>query len=286
MSQRETNQVHESDDVCALPLVRRLGAALDYEPSRWKEGDPLPRGWHLALFSRDTPQSVLRTDGVASFDFGLPDLGLPRLVFGGRRIHFHGDIPIGAHLLRQSRLVSVEEKNGRSGRSAVVTAQHDIFLQGQQSPVVSEQHDLIMREAAPVNGPSLATTQPMRESVPAESLAQVRRSTVTPDELLLFRVAAVMFNAHRIHYDLPYATVQEGYSGLVVNASVSTLLLLEFYRAQCEPMLDFLSLRHMGMALCGRPLTLCATPGEERAWSVWAESEAGGLVVKGQMGSK
>ena len=38
----------------------------------------------------------------------------------------------------------------------------------------------------------------------------------TFDHVQLFLYNAVLFNAHRIHYDLPYATEGEGYPGLVI----------------------------------------------------------------------
>ena len=38
----------------------------------------------------------------------------------------------------------------------------------------------------------------------------------TPDNVQLFLYNATLFNAHRIHYDLPYATGVEGYPGLVI----------------------------------------------------------------------
>ena len=38
----------------------------------------------------------------------------------------------------------------------------------------------------------------------------------TPDNIQLFFYNAVLWNAHRIHYDLPYATNVEGYPGLVI----------------------------------------------------------------------
>lgn len=37
-----------------------------------------------------------------------------------------------------------------------------------------------------------------------------------PDIIQLFFYNAVLWNAHRIHYDLPYATEVEGYKGLVI----------------------------------------------------------------------
>ena len=38
----------------------------------------------------------------------------------------------------------------------------------------------------------------------------------TPDNAELFFYNAALWNAHRIHYDLPYATNEEGYEGLVI----------------------------------------------------------------------
>ena len=37
-----------------------------------------------------------------------------------------------------------------------------------------------------------------------------------PDEIQLFFYNAALWNAHRIHFDLPYAQEEEGYPGLVI----------------------------------------------------------------------
>ena len=273
-----SNAVQKGDDVCALPIVRRLGATLNVDPGRWREGDSLPRGWHLAFFTVDTRQSELRSDGVAGFGIELPDLGLPRIVFGGRRIRFYGDIPIGSHLHRESRLLSVTPKDGRSGRFAVVTIQHEIFIRGASEPAVVEWQDQVMREAANTLENSKET-----EPAPARGMPDpVHRSIVVPDEMLLFRVSAIMFNPHRIHYDLPYAR-REGYPALVVNGSVSSLLLLEFFRTMAGREPESINLRNISLAFCGRPLRLNAIP-HDKQWRVWADDENGNVVAEGTIG--
>ncbi|MDB5849274.1 MAG: hypothetical protein JWP29_3026 [Rhodoferax sp.] len=279
----------EADDVCALPLVRRLSATLDIDPGRWKEGQAIPRGWHLALFSVDTPQSRVRGDGFAGLGINLPDLGLPRIVFGGRRIRFHGDIPIGAHLRRTTRLLSVAPKTGRSGRVAIVTIEHLVFIAGDDRPVITELQDYIMREAADprvtvaaADKSASAGIAPGATEKPGMPEATVRQ-VVVPDELLLFRVSAVMFNPHRIHYDLPYTMEREAYPALVVNGSVSSLLLLEFFRRESGLEPDFIDLRNGGLAFSGRPLRLNAVEGV-RSWQVWADNADGGMVIEGRMG--
>ena len=275
-----------SDDVCALPLVRRLGAALDMAPEQWREGAALPRGWHVAFFSVDTPQSQVRADGFAGLGVALPELGMPRIVFGGRKIHFFGDIPIGARLRRNSRLLSVVPKEGRSGRLAVCTVQHEIFVEGGTEAVVLELHDYVMREAvAPSEDAGAGAANPVAPvptptpPMPEPSLRRI----VTPNELLLFRISAVMSNPHRIHYDSPYALNVEGYPALVVNGSVASLLLLEFFRSESGREPNAISLRNGGLSFCGRPLRLNAIA-EDRQWQVWADDEQGRVAVEGTMG--
>ena len=122
--------VMHTRDVCALPLARRLAAMLDRDPADIREGDPLPRGWHVMLFNAPTGQSRLRPDGAAGLGVTLPDIGLPRLMLGGRRNSFAGDIPIGARVRRETRQGDAEMKNGRTGRFAVVRVEHRIFVEG------------------------------------------------------------------------------------------------------------------------------------------------------------
>ena len=55
--------------------------------------------------------------------------------------------------------------------------------------------------------PSIEALQP-GEELPAQSHS--------PDNVQLFFYNAALWNAHRIHYDLPYATDVEGYPGLVI----------------------------------------------------------------------
>lgn len=271
----------ETDDVCALPIVRRLGAALDMDPGQWREGDALPRGWHLAFFSVDTRQSQLRADGFAGLGVALPDLGLPRIVFGGRKIQFNGDITIGAKLRRSSSLLSVVPKEGRSGRFAICTIEHQIFLADAKQPAVVELHDYMLREAAAPVADSTAAKS-AATTAPAKPEPTLRR-VVTPDEMLLFRISAVMFNPHRIHYDSPYAKNAEGYPALVVNGSVASLLLLEFFRSESGRKPDSIFLRNIGLAFCGQPLRLNAIK-QDRQWQVWADDEHGQVVVEGSIG--
>ena len=261
-----------ANDICALPLVRRMAALLDRDPASFKEGDPLPRGWHVALFNPPTPQSQLRADGAAHLGVTLPDLGLPRLMMGGRKIEFAGDIPIGARVTRTSLPGEVTIKEGRSGRFALIDVEHRICLDGGAAPVVIETTSYVLREEE--SGPQAPPPPPAPTPVPRAD----HMRTVMPDETMLFRYSAITDNPHRIHYDLAYAQ-SEGYPALVVNGSVPIMLLLEMFRAHVggEPA-GFRS-RNLAPILCGVPLTLTLTR-EADKWTMRAHGPTDSVALE------
>ena len=273
-----------TDDVVALPLVRRLAATLDRDPATLREGDALPRGWHVILFNVPTRQSQLRQDGAASLGVTLPDIGLPRLMLGGRQTRFFGLIPIGAHVRRETQQGGVQLKQGRSGKFALVKVKHSIFVGDSTQAAVVETQDYILREAslavpaASAGIPALSSPPavPAQHPTPniAAKIATTSSSILVPDEALLFRYSAITDNPHRIHYDYGYATAAEGYPALVVNGSIPTMFLLELFRSSAGREPVALTSRNLAPMFCNRALRLNALQ-EETSWRLWAEDEDG-----------
>lgn len=56
-----------------------------------------------------------------------------------------------------------------------------------------------------------------------------------PTTVALFRMSAVMWNAHRVHYDQAYATEVEGHAGLLVPANLLSSYLCEAAMAWAGP---------------------------------------------------
>ena len=270
-----SGEIEEMEDVCALPLVQRVAALLDTDPSRLRIGEPMPRGWHAALFTVATRQSELRPDGVAGLGVKLPDLGLPRIMMGGKRARFDGDIIIGATARRMSQTTSVMPKSGRTGRFVIVTMQHKIFSGTSTSPVLVEEQDYVMREGGEVEnasgGSAVAPTSPR--------LASDIERTIVPDEPMLFRYSAITFNTHRIHYDLPYATAKEHYPALVVNGSIAALFLVEMFKAWTGRQPNEIVSRNLAPLYCGRPVKLRAAS-DGAVWRSWAEDDTGRTAVE------
>ena len=264
----DNDEVIVADDVCGLALVRRLAAMLDRDPASLNEGDALPRGWHPTMFNPPTRQSQLRHDGAADLGVRLPDIGLPRLMLGGRQNRFLGNIPIGARVRRESRQGGVQMKQGRSGRFALVKVEHRIFVAGDREPALIEIQDYVLREAASATAPAAA---PVAAPAVAAAAADVPEATrvLLPDQQLLFRFSAITDNPHRIHYDQPYATTVEGYPALVVNGSIPGMFLLELFRATVGREPVTLASRNLAPMFCGQPLQLNLRQDGAR-WRLWA----------------
>lgn len=255
---------------CGISAVRRVAAMLDLDPDMCCEGDPLPRGWHFILLGADTRRGALRADGFPGLGVPLPDLGLPRLLLGGRSVTFHGDIAIGSSLRRESRVQSISRKTGANGPMAVVTLEHALFPAGAVAPVLTETQTYILlgqpASLPPADGPGLPW--PATHS---------RR--VVPDNTLLFQYSALGFNSHRIHLDRTFARETEGFPDLVVNGGLTTLLLTEMLRTTVGRSPARLRARHLAPLFCDRPVLLTAEQDGSR-WLLRAHDDTGRLAVE------
>jgi 3-methylfumaryl-CoA hydratase len=259
----------ESDRLDLFP-ARGMSALLDRDPEGLTEGDPLPRGWHWLYFKPTAPRGSLGEDGHPRRGKFLPPIELPRRMWAGGRLRFHGPLVLGEAVARRSEILTVEMKEGRTGRLGLVTVGHAI--RGPAGVLVDEEQDLVYR-GAPAEGAS------PRRSDPPPSPAW--EETFLPDPVVLFRFSALTFNGHRIHYDHPYATEVEGYPALVVHGPLTALLMLDAAeRWTGRPMARF-SYRAVSPLFAHRPMTLAGRPaGDGGGVEVWASDAEGGLAMR------
>src|SRR5262245_33987309 len=107
-------------DSCDARRVADLAATLD-RPRAPAPGERLPPGWPGMFFSPMARGSTLGPDGHAARGEFLPPVALPRRRWAGGRLVFREPIPVGASLARESEVVRVESKSGRSGAMVFVT---------------------------------------------------------------------------------------------------------------------------------------------------------------------
>jgi len=257
----------ESDvDYVTLPAVRRLAATLDRNDPPPRMGDPLPVGWHSIFFPRVVRQSEIGPDGHPQRGDFLPPVPLPRRMFGGKRIRFVSDILLGDELRRESEILSVTPKHGRSGDMVFVTVKTEIH--SPRALAVTEEQDIIYR-----GEPDPAAPPPPPQPVPGRV---VWSHATTVDGVQLFRYSALTFNGHRIHYDHRYVTQVEGYPDLVVNGSLQMMLVFELVRTHASTPLTSLSSRNVRPMFVDQPCTVCGEPSpDNRTARLWVSDAHG-----------
>ena len=183
------------------------------------EGEVMPPLWHWFAFAPTVANDRLARDGHPKLGDFLPPVPLGRRMWASGALKFHAPLTVGTPFEKSSRIAKVAEKEGRTGRMVFVTVEHQIAASGRT--LIEERQDIVYldipdRFRAPEK-------MPMPE---APALHERTRAT----EPLLFRFSAITFNAHRIHYDLPYAQTVEHYPGLVVHGPLQACWLIEAAR--------------------------------------------------------
>lgn len=259
------------EEACTQALLRRVAAMLDLDPDPLATAGVLPRGWHFALLAADTTRSALRSDGFPGLGVPMPDLGLPRLMLGGRTVSFRQDLPIGSTVKRSSEVRNIVRKTTASGAMAVVTMAHELRLGTAPEPALVETQTYLL---LPPRLPGAAAP----EAPPGAPVRAAQRKVVVPDATLLFQYSALGFNSHRIHIDRDHARQVEGFPDLVVNGGLSTLLLTEFLRRDLGVTPSALAIRHVAPLYCNRAVTLTADPQGDR-WQLKAFDDQHRLAV-------
>ena len=217
--------VAQHEDTARTGDLHRMAATLD-GPAPIGSVPPL---WHWTMFLDRTPTAELGPDGHPASNEILPELPHPRRMFAGGRLRWEAPLPVDTPIFRRTSAGAFRHKEGRSGPLSFVTVTHQYLVDG--AVVLTEDQDLVYR---PVAGPRPRPPgqPPARTADDDERSAATAtwRATRVADPALLFRFSALTFNAHRIHYDLPYATMEEGHEGLVVHGPLLAIWLLELVR--------------------------------------------------------
>ncbi|WP_427918713.1 hypothetical protein [Streptomyces sp. cg40] len=215
--------ITDEDDLSAAP-VAAMSALLDQSEAVATDDRPLPPLWHWLYFLHWPAQNELGADGHPRSGHFLPPLPHRQRMFAGGRCEVNEPLRLGERTLRISSLEKATAKYGSTGELLFVTLRHEFRQRGRTCLV--EEQDIVYRSggsprqdrsAAPGSITGLPSGEPWQLSL-------------LPDPTLLFRFSALTANAHRIHYDMPYARGQEGHPGLLVHGPLLALLMLELPR--------------------------------------------------------
>jgi 3-methylfumaryl-CoA hydratase len=259
-----------ADRATAMPIAA-LAATLDRDDPAPAAGSEVPPLWHWLYFTPLTRASELGHDGHARLGGFLPPVPLPRRMWAGGRLEFAHPLRVGDEMTRNSRIVEVSGKSGRSGALVFVTVQHAIA--NAFGVAVTEEHDIVYREA-----PRAAAPPPPPQVAPRD---EAFAREVVPDPVLLFRYSALTFNGHRIHYDRSYVTEVEGYPGLVVHGPLIATLLLDLLRRERpQARVRRFAFKALRPIFDIHRFSVCGRPDGERRYRLWARDHEGALAMR------
>jgi len=256
-------------DTITPRLAASLAAVLD-ETVDLAEGDPAPAGIHWCLSPDIAPMAGLGADGHPARGGFLPPVPLPRRMWAGGRLRFHGNFRVGERVRRDSVIRDVAAKEGRSGALCFVTVAHEYH--GAAGLVLSEEHDIVYRAIAP-------TVLPEPPAAPRQGDI---RAEIEASPVLLARYSAVTFNGHRIHYDRDYAREEELYPGLIVHGPLQATYLLRMARDAFGAMPARFDFRGRAPLFDGGTFSLEARRDGDDRLELWTAARNGAVTLEAE----
>ncbi|WP_220185085.1 MaoC family dehydratase N-terminal domain-containing protein [Paracoccus sp. S1E-3] len=250
-------------DVVTPALIDRFRATFgDY---LFDTGAAAPLGLHWCLAPAAAPRDRLGPDGHPARGGFLPPVPFQNRMWAGGEVRFHRPLMPGDQVTRTSRIAAITPKDGRSGPLVFVTVDHACHVGGALR--IEERQQIVYRPAGP-GRPALEPADPD----PADFAGDFAGDAVT-----LFRYSALTFNGHRIHYDYPYVTEIEGYSGLVVHGPLQATLLMNRAAARAGTGAIRFDYRGLSPLIAGQPVRF-----QDAAGLVRLERPGGATTFEGR----
>ena len=258
-------------------LVNALAALFDDGVPAPQIGEPLPPYWHLAACVTPYPSRELGVDGHPREGIMTPPADLPRRMFAGGSLQIDEWLLVGETIGDAVFVADTTDKVGRSGRLQFVTVVHelcrddDVVSQREEQRIVYREPTIDRPGERPVRAPHVRVERLLTPG------SKPLSATLCADPVSLQRFSALTSNAHRIHYDHPYATEVEGYPDLVVHGPLVLLSLLELLRLEVSrravKSVDF---KASAPVFCGDEVELLGTP---NGHSTVLEAKVAGAVA-------
>ena len=204
-------------DEVSRNLEMRFRATLDIDPGDPQKGEIASSGIHWALAPAVVKSSLLGKDSHPQKGGFLPPVALPRRMWAGCQTKFLDTLKIGDQVKKRSSVVDVNLKNGKSGLLCFVKAKYEFFVD--KKLVIEEFHDIVYRDLD-----NKQVSKLVKNDLPFSNPDYEEEIFAHPT--MLFRYSAITFNGHRIHYDFPYSTREEGYQDLVFHGPLQATLML------------------------------------------------------------
>lgn len=229
-----------------VETLRRFAAAQGADMDVGRRPPPLA---HWAWFVDTVGPDAIGPDGHPRRGGLLPPVRLPRRMFAAAVMTFEKPLALDAEGELSITVADVRHRTGKTGDLVFVEVDRRLSQEGRER--LSERQTIVYRGLGDPVAPVEPTDLPPRH----DALAWL------PTPVDLFRFSAVTFNSHRIHYDRPYVTGEEGYPDLVVHGPFTAAKLFAFAEGRARRPIRRFEFRAMAPLFVSQPIYLA--PGEE-----------------------
>ncbi|MDY0883457.1 MaoC family dehydratase N-terminal domain-containing protein [Dongia soli] len=237
----------------------------------------VPLGFHWCLSPLLAPMHELGPDGHPAKGSFLPPVPLPRRMWAGGTVDYHGELRPGDHVRRRLTIAGIDLKHGRSGPLCFVGVRIDYLTE--RGLAISDLQNIVYREAPSKEQGAASPATAGEAVVPPDVLEH--GWTVTPTPTMLFRYSAVTFNGHRVHYDHPYATGGEGYPGLLVHGPMQATLMLNLAAATRRSVPRRFTCRGLAPLAAGQVFHVRLQPAAQ-SLRCFTQAEGGPIAMEGE----
>jgi 3-methylfumaryl-CoA hydratase len=199
------------DPVTLRRFAAAIGVNLDVE-QRW------PELGHWAYFHPVVPSDDLGHDGHPRRGAFYPPITLPRRMFAAAEIEFFRPLALHSAATLTTAIHDVRHRHGGHGELVIVDVERLIEQHGTRC--LREIQSIVFTELG-------GRVAPIPVSAKVDQDSDIEWC---PGPVDLFRFSAATANSHRIHYDAPYASAEEGYPGLVVQGPLTAAKLCRYAR--------------------------------------------------------
>lgn len=263
-------------DYCNARPIQMMQALLNEPEKNPKE---LPHLYHWFYFLPVVDGQEIAEDGHPKKGSFLPPIPFPKRMWAGGRLQFLTPILINQAIRRQSEILKVEFKSGKSGDMYFVTVKHSIYAD--DALAIVEEHDIVYRDISKQPQIQSITSQSPTPTIESRNYSFKKQFRI--DEVTLFRYSAITFNGHRIHYDRPYATQTEGYPGLIVHGPLlATLLLHTLKKENPNKDISTFEFRAVNPVFDFNTFEICADVQSDQT-ELWIEKEHGQVCMKAKV---
>ena len=195
-------------------------------------------------------------------------------MWAGGRIVWLQPLWVNDTVTRISTVTDVSLKSGKSGDLVFVLVKHQYSTD--RGICIEEEQDIVYREGHNSKDPTI-------NARPAPIKPEWTRN-INPDPVLLFRYSALTFNSHRIHYDFPYVTEEEGYPGLIVHGPLIATLLMDLCsREHTDRLLKRFSYKAISPLFHTQSFSVNGLPTNNgKGAKLWAANFNGGIAMQAE----